>query len=91
MEDMLRKFLKNEKLIEAQIGQVRVSAQTPTQTQTHTEILTVSTVKGVIGTNASPRQKGTAYINFHHHCATPNGAGSGGDWGYVKGKRRKKR
>lgn len=42
----------------------------------------------MIGTNASPRQKGTAYVYFHHHCATPNGPGSAGDWGYVKGKER---
>ncbi len=40
--------------------------------------------QGVIGTNASPFDKGTAYIRFHHNCGQidPNLPGT---WGYVKG------
>jgi phytoene dehydrogenase-like protein len=40
--------------------------------------------QGVIGTNASPFDKGTAYIRFHHNCGQidPNLPGT---WGYVEG------
>jgi phytoene dehydrogenase-like protein len=39
--------------------------------------------QGVIGTNASPFDKGTAYIRFHHACGRQGGLP--GTWGYVKG------
>jgi phytoene dehydrogenase-like protein len=39
--------------------------------------------QGVIGTNASPRDPGTAYIYFHHFSGRM--AGPPGSWGYVKG------
>lgn len=39
--------------------------------------------QGVIGTNASPFDKGTASINFHHSSGRQGG--SPGMWGYVKG------
>jgi phytoene dehydrogenase-like protein len=39
--------------------------------------------QGVIGTNASPFDKGTASINFHHASGRLDGLP--GTWGYVKG------
>jgi len=39
--------------------------------------------QGVIGTNASPHQRGTASIHFHH--ASGRMGGMPGMWGYVKG------
>ncbi|MBV9267285.1 MAG: NAD(P)/FAD-dependent oxidoreductase [Acidobacteriaceae bacterium] len=39
--------------------------------------------QGVIGTNASPFDPGTAYIRFHHSCGRM--FGTTGTWGYVKG------
>lgn len=39
--------------------------------------------QGVIGTNASPHDPGTASIHFHH--ASGRMGGEGGLWGYVKG------
>jgi len=39
--------------------------------------------QGVIGTNASPYDPGTASIHFHHNSGRMNGAA--GMWGYVKG------
>jgi phytoene dehydrogenase-like protein len=39
--------------------------------------------QGVIGTNASPFDKGTAYIHFHHSCGRLDGYA--GVWGYVHG------
>ena len=39
--------------------------------------------QGVIGTNASPFDPGTASINFHHSSGRLGG--SPGQWGYVKG------
>jgi phytoene dehydrogenase-like protein len=39
--------------------------------------------QGVIGTNASPFDKGTAYIHFHHSCGRLDGYT--GVWGYVHG------
>ncbi len=39
--------------------------------------------QGVIGTNASPFDKGTASIYFHHFCGRLDGLL--GAWGYVKG------
>ena len=39
--------------------------------------------QGVIGTNASPYEKGTAYIFFHHRCG--NMFGNAGTWGYISG------
>lgn len=39
--------------------------------------------QGVIGTNASPFDKGTASINFHHSSGRMDGLA--GTWGYVKG------
>ena len=39
--------------------------------------------QGVIGTNASPFDKGTAYIRFHHACGRQGGLP--GTWGYVTG------
>ncbi len=40
-------------------------------------------VGGVIGTNAGPRDAGTAYIKFHHILG--NVGGHRGAWGYVRG------
>lgn len=40
-------------------------------------------VGGVIGTNAGPRDPGTAYIKFHHILG--QAAGHRGAWGYVRG------
>jgi phytoene dehydrogenase-like protein len=40
--------------------------------------------QGVIGTNASPFDRGTASIYFHHYCGKMIG-GPRGSWGYVKG------
>lgn len=40
-------------------------------------------VGGVIGTNAGPRNPGTAYIKFHHLLA--NAGGHRGAWGFVRG------
>ncbi|MBN8592289.1 MAG: NAD(P)/FAD-dependent oxidoreductase [Anaerolineae bacterium] len=40
--------------------------------------------QGVIGTNASPFDKGTAYIRFHHNCGQIDPT-LPGTWGYVKG------
>ena len=39
--------------------------------------------QGVIGTNASPFDKGTAYIHFHHSAGRLDGYA--GVWGYVHG------
>jgi phytoene dehydrogenase-like protein len=39
--------------------------------------------QGVIGTNASPFDPGTAYIRFHHACGRQGGLP--GAWGYVTG------
>ena len=39
--------------------------------------------QGVIGTNASPFDAGTAYINFHHSSGRQGGYA--GTWGYVRG------
>jgi phytoene dehydrogenase-like protein len=39
--------------------------------------------QGVIGTNASPFENGTAYIHFHHSCGGLDG--HSGVWGYVHG------
>lgn len=39
--------------------------------------------QGVIGTNASPFEKGTASINYHHVSGRMEGLA--GTWGYVKG------
>ena len=39
--------------------------------------------QGVIGTNASPHDRGTASIHFHHQSGRLGG--SPGMWGYVKG------
>jgi phytoene dehydrogenase-like protein len=39
--------------------------------------------QGVIGTNASPHDPGTAYIHFHHQCGRLGGIP--GQWGYVVG------
>jgi phytoene dehydrogenase-like protein len=39
--------------------------------------------QGVIGTNASPFTKGTAYVYFHHACGRMGG--TPGQWAYVKG------
>jgi phytoene dehydrogenase-like protein len=39
--------------------------------------------QGVIGTNASPHDRGTASIHFHHQSGRLGG--SPGRWGYVKG------
>jgi phytoene dehydrogenase-like protein len=39
--------------------------------------------QGVIGTNASPHDKGTASIHFHHQSGRLGGVG--GQWGYVEG------
>ncbi len=39
--------------------------------------------QGVIGTNASPYDPGTASIRFHHSCGRQGGLP--GTWGYVKG------
>ena len=39
--------------------------------------------QGVIGTNASPFDPGTAYIRFHHSCGRLGGLP--GAWGYVTG------
>lgn len=39
--------------------------------------------QGVIGTNASPFDPGTAYIRFHHACGRM--FGRPGEWGYVRG------
>ena len=39
--------------------------------------------QGVIGTNASPFDPGTAYINFHHSSGRQGG--HPGTWGYVRG------
>lgn len=39
--------------------------------------------QGVIGTNASPFDRGTASVNFHHSSGRLGG--SPGQWGYVKG------
>ncbi len=39
--------------------------------------------QGVIGTNASPFDPGTAFIHFHHSCGRMDGLP--GLWGYVKG------
>ncbi|MBA2691636.1 MAG: NAD(P)/FAD-dependent oxidoreductase [Rubrobacter sp.] len=40
-------------------------------------------VGGVIGTNAGPRDSGTAYIKFHHILGSVGG--HRGAWGYVRG------
>jgi phytoene dehydrogenase-like protein len=40
--------------------------------------------QGVIGAKASPFDRGTAYIYFHHYCGQMAG-GFRGSWGYVKG------
>lgn len=39
--------------------------------------------QGVIGTNASPYEPGTAYVHFHHASGRMDGLA--GTWGYVKG------
>lgn len=39
--------------------------------------------QGVIGTNASPHDKGTAFVHFHHSSGRLGGMN--GMWGYVKG------
>src|SRR5439155_1528670 len=39
--------------------------------------------QGVIGTNASPHDKGTAYIHYHHASGRMDGLP--GTWGYVRG------
>ena len=39
--------------------------------------------QGVIGTHASPFEKGTAYIYFHHACGRMMGIPGG--WSYVHG------
>lgn len=39
--------------------------------------------QGVIGTNASPFEPGTAFVRFHHGSGTM--LGRGGAWGYVRG------
>jgi phytoene dehydrogenase-like protein len=39
--------------------------------------------QGVIGTNASPFDPGTAYVSFHHSSGRMND--SPGDWGFVRG------
>jgi phytoene dehydrogenase-like protein len=39
--------------------------------------------QGVIGTNASPYDPGTAYVHFHHASGRLDGLA--GTWGYVKG------
>jgi len=39
--------------------------------------------QGIIGTNASPFDPGTAYIYFHHYCGKLGD--DRGAWGYVKG------
>src|SRR5262249_38812383 len=40
--------------------------------------------QGVVGTNASPFDPGTAYIYLHHYCGQMV-SGEYGAWGYVKG------
>jgi phytoene dehydrogenase-like protein len=40
--------------------------------------------QGIIGTNASPFDKGTAYIRFHHSCGRIDPK-LPGTWGYVEG------
>jgi phytoene dehydrogenase-like protein len=40
--------------------------------------------QGIIGTNASPFDKGTAYIRFHHSCGRIDPE-LPGTWGYVEG------
>lgn len=40
--------------------------------------------QGIIGTNASPFDKGTAYIRFHHACGRIDSK-LPGTWGYVEG------
>ena len=48
------------------------------------ELLQIAVLgQGVIGTNASPFDKGTASINFHHSSGRMNGMA--GVWGYVEG------
>jgi phytoene dehydrogenase-like protein len=59
MAEMLERYLKDERLQVALMGQ------------------------GVIGTNASPFDAGTASIRFHH--ASGRLGGMPGMWGYVKG------
>jgi phytoene dehydrogenase-like protein len=39
--------------------------------------------QGVIGTNASPYERGTAYVHFHHSSGRQGGYP--GTWGYVRG------
>lgn len=47
------------------------------------EVKAPLSVGGVIGTNAGPRDPGTAYIKFHHILG--NIEGYQGAWGYVRG------
>ncbi|MCC6453816.1 MAG: NAD(P)/FAD-dependent oxidoreductase [Caldilineaceae bacterium] len=50
----------------------------------HDERLQIALLgQGVIGTNASPFETGTAYINFHHSSGRQGGYP--GTWGYVRG------
>jgi len=41
--------------------------------------------QGVIGTNASPFDKGTAFVYFHHNSNRMHGVKQIGEWGYMKG------
>jgi len=59
MVEYLEKYLKDERLRMAYLGQ------------------------GVIGTNASPKDPGTASIYFYHYCGRQGD--EVGQWGYVKG------
>lgn len=47
------------------------------------EVKAPLSVGGVIGTNAGPRDPGTAYVKFHHILG--NVDGHQGAWGYVRG------
>jgi phytoene dehydrogenase-like protein len=60
MADFLDRYLTDERLVMAYLGQ------------------------GVIGTNASPFDAGTAYIRFHHNSGRIDPA-LPGTWGYVEG------
>jgi phytoene dehydrogenase-like protein len=39
--------------------------------------------QGIIGTNASPFDAGTAFVDFHHSCGRQEGVA--GEWGFVMG------
>ncbi|MDX1449878.1 MAG: NAD(P)/FAD-dependent oxidoreductase [Acidimicrobiia bacterium] len=50
---------------------------------TDTRMVAAYAGQGVIGTNASPFDAGTAFVDFHHSCGRQEGVP--GEWGFVMG------